>query len=102
MAATRFIFAEEPPATAPAPAPVTTSETARRPPMNKMEALAQASQDVTKVFKVGQLYRFSVYDHDSDTWQDSPAIPDKEEAEVLRQEAIKQRYTALLTPKDAS
>lgn len=100
MTATRFIFAEEPPATAPAPLP--TPETARRPPMNKMEALAQASQDVTKVFKVGQLYRFSVYDHDSDIWQDSPAIPDKEEAEVLRQETIKQRYTALLTSKDAS
>lgn len=100
MTATRFIFSEEPPAATQAPVPP--PETSRRPPMNKIEALAQASQDVTKVFKVGQVYRFSIYDHDNDTWQDSPAIPDKEEAEVLRQEAIKQRYTALLTPKDAS
>jgi hypothetical protein len=30
--------------------------------------------DVTKVFKVGKAWRFSVYDHASGTWQDSPLI----------------------------
>jgi hypothetical protein len=60
-----------------------------------MEALEQAGRDVTQVFKVGKGYRFSIYDHASGSWNDSPAIGSKEEAERLRQEALKQRFEEL-------
>ena len=67
--------------------------------MGKMEALEQAGHDVTQVFKVGKSYRFSVYDHASGTWQDSPAIASEDEAERLRQEALKQRFEQLQRPE---
>lgn len=63
--------------------------------MNQMEAMEQAGNDVTKVFRVGKAYRFSVFDHHSGEWQDSPAIADAKEAERLRQIAFKHRYDAL-------
>ncbi len=63
--------------------------------LNKMQAMAQAGQDVTQVFKVGKAYRFSVFDHASGGWQDSPLIATEAEAERLRQQAFKARYEAL-------
>jgi hypothetical protein len=63
--------------------------------LSKMQAMAQAGQDVTQVFKVGKAYRFSVYDHASGAWQDSPLIATEAEAERLRQQAFKERYEAL-------
>lgn len=63
--------------------------------LDKIQAMTQAGQDVTQVFKVGKAYRFSVYDHDSGSWQDSPLIANQAEAERLRQEAFKGRYEAL-------
>ncbi len=64
--------------------------------LNKMEALEQAGKDVTKVFKVGRNFRFSVFDHDSGQWNDSAPVADKQEAENLRQQAFKQRFDDLL------
>jgi hypothetical protein len=64
-------------------------------PMSKLQAMAQAGQDVTKVFKVGKAWRFSVYDHTSGSWRESPLIATEAEAERLRQEAFKARYEAL-------
>ncbi|MGD8208125.1 MAG: hypothetical protein PVH47_08615, partial [Thiohalocapsa sp.] len=64
--------------------------------LSRMEAMAQAGQDVTKVFKVGKAWRFSVYDHASGTWQESPLIATEQEAERLRQAAVKERYEQLI------
>jgi hypothetical protein len=64
--------------------------------LGKMEAMAQAGQDVTKVFKVGKAWRFSVFDHASQSWQDAPLIATEQEAERLRQAAFKARYEALI------
>jgi len=63
--------------------------------LSKLEAMEQAGNDVTKVFKVGKAYRFSVYDRDADAWRDSPAIATEQEAERLRQEAFKERFEVL-------
>jgi len=63
--------------------------------LSKLEAMTQAGHDVTKVFKVGKGWRFSIFDHASETWQDSPLIATEQEAERLRQEAFKERYEAL-------
>lgn len=100
----RFSFKAVPPDTASAAANQATSsavidtaaEEAGLPSgLNKMQAMAQAGQDVTQVFKVGKAYRFSVFDHASSHWQDSPLIATEAEAERLRQQAFKARYEAL-------
>ena len=63
--------------------------------MSKLEAMEQAGNDVTKVFRVGKAYRFSVFDHHTGEWQDSPTIANAHEAERLRQAAFKHRFDAL-------
>jgi hypothetical protein len=63
--------------------------------MNKLQAMEQAGNDVTKVFRVGKGYRFSVYDHGSGQWQDSPLLANESDAERLRQEAFKARFESL-------
>jgi hypothetical protein len=63
--------------------------------MGRMQAMAQAAKDVSKVFKMGRQYRFSVYNHASGAWEESPAIPDKDQAERLREQAVKSRFEAL-------
>ena len=63
--------------------------------LNKMQAMAQAAKDVSKVFKMGRQYRFSVYNHATGTWEESPAIADKAQAESMREYAFKARFEAL-------
>ena len=63
--------------------------------LSKLEAMTQAGHDVTKAFKVGKGWRFSVFDHGSGSWQDSPLIATEQEADRLRQQAFKERYEAL-------
>jgi hypothetical protein len=64
--------------------------------LTKLQAMEQAGQDVSKVFRVGKGFRFSVFDHGHQQWQDSPLCPTEEEASRLRQEAFKARYESLL------
>ena len=63
--------------------------------LSKMEAMSQAAKDVSKVFRMGRQYRFSVYNHATQSWEDSPAIADKEQAEAMREHAVKARFEAL-------
>ena len=63
--------------------------------LSKLEAMAQAAKDVSKVFKMGRQYRFSVYNHAAGRWDESPAIADKAQAEALREQAFKARFEAL-------
>lgn len=63
--------------------------------MNKLQAMEQAGQDVSKVFRVGKGYRFSVFDHQHQQWQDSPLCSSEDEANRLRQEAVKARFEVL-------
>ena len=69
--------------------------------LSKLEAMEQAGNDVTKVFKVGKAYRFSVFDHDRQAWVDSPLVASESEAARLRQEAFKERFDALQRPLDS-
>jgi len=66
--------------------------------MSKMDAMAQAAKDVSKVFKMGRQYRFSVYNHATKGWEESPAIADKGQAETMREHAFKARFEALCKP----
>lgn len=63
--------------------------------LSRMEAMAQAGKDVSSVFKMGRQYRFSVYDHGTGQWQESPAFASKEAAEQAREHVFKQRFDAL-------
>jgi len=94
----QFRFRDEASDAAPTPVPKQTpDETGRMPAgLNKIEAMTQAGNDVTKVFKVGKGWRFSVFDHGSGTWQDSPLFATETEADRVRQQALKQRYQELL------
>lgn len=69
--------------------------------LSKLEAMEQAGNDVTKVFKVGKAYRFSVFDHGRQQWVDSPLIATEAEAARLRQNAFKERYESLQRPLDS-
>lgn len=69
--------------------------------LSKLDAMEQAGDDVTKVFKVGKGYRFSVFDHARQQWVESPMIASEAEAERLRQDAFKERYEDLQRPLDS-
>lgn len=77
----------------PSPAPVAQRGMGN---LSKLEAMEQAGQDVTQVFKVGRGYRFSVLDHATGAWRDSPTLASEEEASRLRQQAFKARYEELI------
>ncbi len=67
----------------------------RRHGQSKLEALESAGNDVTQVFKVGKGYRFSVFDHASGGWKDSPLFATRDEASRMRQDVFRTRYEAL-------
>jgi hypothetical protein len=58
------------------------------------EALAQASKDVSSVFKMGRQYRFSVYNHATGSWEESPAFGSQADAEATREAVFRQRLEA--------
>jgi len=60
------------------------------------EAMVQTSKDVSEVFKMGKQYRFSVYNHATGKWDESPAFGREEDAEAARQEAYRERFEALI------
>ncbi len=62
------------------------------------EAWARADADVSRVFKVGKAYRFSMLDERSGEWRDSPAFAAEAEAERQRRAAVQTRYTELRRP----
>jgi hypothetical protein len=63
--------------------------------LSKIEAMAQAGREVTPVFRVGRGWRFSVFDHITQCWQDAPFTATEIEANTLRQTVFKARYEAL-------
>jgi hypothetical protein len=89
----RVSDAGDAPASEPAQAPIAHAGIPQG--LSKMEAMAQAAKDVSKVFKMGRQYRFSVFNHATQSWEESPAIADKEQAEAMREHAFKARFEAL-------
>ncbi len=63
--------------------------------MDKISAMQQAAKEVSRVFKAGKQYKFSMYNPQVDQWEESPAIADKEEADKLREFAFKKRFDQL-------
>ena len=57
---------------------------------------AQAARDVSKVFKMGRQYRFTVFNHATGSWDESPAFGSEDAAAALRDRTIERRRNALL------
>lgn len=74
-------------------APAHAAEESQNPEL--AEAREQAEQDVSRVFKVGKAFRFSVLDSASGEWWESPAFAAEEQAEQQRQKAMAARVEAL-------
>ena len=66
--------------------------------LDKFQALEQAGNDVTPIFKVGKGYRFSIYDHGTGQWLDAPLVASEADAQRLRQAAFKARFESLQQP----
>ncbi len=64
--------------------------------MSKLEAMERAGNEITKVFKVGRGYRFSVFDHAAGIWRDGPTAATEQEASTLRQRAFMERCGELV------
>ena len=71
------------------------TQTTPRTKLNKMEAMQQAGKEVSRVFKAGKQYKFSLYNPQTGQWEESPAIADKQEAENMREFAFKKRFDEL-------
>lgn len=73
-----------------------------KPPMRQEDlssdmeaAYAQAEKEVSKVFKAGRQYRFSVYNNEKEKWEESPAIGSEQQAEAMRDFAFNKRFKEL-------
>ena len=73
-------------------APARAAGSTAAPAHGKMAALAQAGQQVSKVFRAGKQWKFSILDPNTGKWRESPAIATEQEAERLREAAVHQRY----------
>jgi hypothetical protein len=80
---------------APAPDPITWSGPMATGKPGSPKVLEQAGNNVTKVYKVGKAYRFSVLDQAAGVWQDSPMFATEQEAERMRQTAFDEYVEAL-------
>jgi hypothetical protein len=92
---THFGGRHAPAANNPSPPPAPRQQQTAGEGLGRLEAMEQAEKDVTKVYKVGKAFRFSVFDHGSGSWQDSPSIATEQQAQRLRQEAFNERLEAL-------
>ncbi len=88
---TRFEMRQTPAPVMQKPAPAAPAQGG----LSKMEAMARAGKEVSKVFKVGKQWRFSIYNADSDQWEDSPLAAQQSDAEALREFAFKKRFEEL-------
>lgn len=78
-----------------APPATTSPPSAASPRLGKVQALEQAGSEVSKIYKVGQVYRYAVLDRASGKWIESPPLDDAGEAEAARLRAVKQRFDEL-------
>jgi len=59
------------------------------PSLSEEQAVVQAEKDVSAVYKVGRVYRFSVKDPTTGSWEESPTVKSEDEANQMRQASIK-------------
>ncbi len=89
---TVFQFREDAP---PSAAPAAAADAGSARPADKIAALSLAGQQVSKVFRAGRHWKFSVFNPATGQWDESPAIGSQPEAERLREAAVRQRFDEL-------
>ena len=81
---------------APSFTPQSTVSAVNNGPLDKISAMQQAGKEVSRVFKAGKQYKFSLFNPETGQWEESPAIASKDEAEKLRDFAFKKRFDLLV------
>ncbi len=67
-----------------------------KPLMSETEARSKAEDEISKVYKVGRVYRYSVLNPFNGTQEEAPSVKTEEEAHQLRSEAIHKRMRELM------
>jgi hypothetical protein len=67
-----------------------------KPLMSEDEARAMAEGEISNVYKVGRVYRYSVRNPFTGTWEEAPAVKTEEEAAQLHADAISKRMRELM------
>jgi hypothetical protein len=75
------------------PAPTATARPTAT--LNKIEALEQAGQEVSPVYRVGKGYRFAIQNATTGQWIESLLLDTEPEANNLRMQAVKRRFDEL-------
>ena len=65
------------------------------PQLTDDDACKKANEDLSEVYKVGRVYRFSVRDLITGKWEETPAVKTEEEAKRLRTIAFESRRKEL-------
>ena len=63
--------------------------------MSDEEARTQAEDEISQVYKVGRVYRYSVRHPETGKQEEAPSVKTEEEAEQLRDEMLKRRILGL-------
>ena len=66
-----------------------------KPRMSDEEARNKASEDLSDVYKVGRVYKFSLRDLTTGKWEEAPAAKTEDEAKQLRENALDNRCKEL-------
>lgn len=67
--------------------------------LSKLEALQRASQEISKVYRVGKHYRYAAYDATSQRWCESGSYASQAEAEQQRMVTYRERFERLILPQ---
>jgi hypothetical protein len=60
------------------------------------EALEQIERDISKVYRVGKVWKFATFDHQANRWSESAPMDSEASAEAKRGEAVQERLDQLL------
>lgn len=66
-----------------------------RKPLSPEQALEQAEQGVSNVYKVGKVWKFSRRNDMTGAWEESPAVKTEDEASAMRDAAIEKTCAEL-------
>jgi hypothetical protein len=75
---------------------VPASQHQAKPLMSESEARATAEGEISNVYKVGRVYRYSVRNPFTGTWEEAPAVKTEEEARQLHDDAMNKRMRELM------
>lgn len=66
------------------------------PLLSESEARTTAEKDISNVYKVGRVYRYSARNLFNNSWEEAPTVKTEEEASHLREVALNKRIRELM------